>query len=236
MIGAVLRRQRDADRGVGRQLMAEALIGLPDRVMDPRDQIGGLVGRADGGLNHGEFVAAEPGDQVALLEAAADAACDRLQQLVADMMSERVVDALELVDVDVEQRELMALGGLFQLALDPLAEQHPVRQVGQRVVMRQMRDLLVGCAAVGDVLDDVEDVAGLAVLVADREPLRGDDAAAQRPALPAMVVDEDRAVGLQRQRVVGDDPFGELPWKQVVRRLADDVLARCGRIAPRRRS
>ena len=84
----------------------------------------------------------------------------RLQQLVADMVSERVVDALELVDVDIEQRELLAAGGLAQLALDLFAEQHPVRQVGQRVVMRQMRDLLVGAPALGHVVDDVDDIAG----------------------------------------------------------------------------
>ena len=82
-------------------------------------------------------------------------------------MSERIVDALEFVDVDVEQRELFAVDGLLKLALDLFAEQHPVRQVGQRVVMREMRDLFVGAPALGDVLDDVDDVAGLARLVAD---------------------------------------------------------------------
>ena len=96
-----------------------------------------------------------------------DAGGHGLQQFVADMMAERVVDALEFVDVDIEQRELLAASGLLQLALDLLAEQHPVRQVGQRVVMREMRDLLVGAPALGDVVDDVDDVAGLAGGIAE---------------------------------------------------------------------
>ena len=121
----------------------------------------------DAGLDHGEFVAAEPGDQVGRLEAVLDAGGDRLQQFVADMVSERVVDALEFVDVDIEQGELLAADGLLKLALDLFAEQHPVRQVGQRVVMREMRDLFVGEPALGDVVDDVDDVARLACEVAD---------------------------------------------------------------------
>ena len=66
-IGAVLRRQRDADAGVGREMMAEALIGLPDRLVDPRHEIHDVGAAADAGLDHGEFVAAEPRDQVGRL-------------------------------------------------------------------------------------------------------------------------------------------------------------------------
>ena len=129
--------------------------------MDSRHEFDDFVAVADGGLDHGKFVAAEPGDQVGRLDAGLDAGRDRFQQFVADMMSERVVDALEFVDIDIEQGELLAGNRLVQLALDLLAEQHPVRQVGQRVVMRKMRDLFVGAPALGDVVDDVDDVTGL---------------------------------------------------------------------------
>ena len=37
-IGAVLRRQRDADAGIGGEMMTEAPAGLPDRVVDPRHE------------------------------------------------------------------------------------------------------------------------------------------------------------------------------------------------------
>ena len=99
---------------------------------------------------------------------------DRLQKLVADVMTERIVDALELVDVDIEQRELTAAADLLQFALDLFAEQRPVRQVGQRIVMRHMRDLLVGRPSFGDILDDIDEVARLAGLVANADPGRSD--------------------------------------------------------------
>ena len=102
--------------------------------------------------------------------AAPDAGRQGLQQLVTDVMSERVVDALELVDVDIEQSELLAFAGLLKLALDLRAEQRPVRQIGERVVMRHVRDLLVGAPPFGDIFDDIDDIAGLAGLIRNADP------------------------------------------------------------------
>src|SRR5438132_650413 len=81
-VGAVLRRQRNADAGVGRELVAKAMIGPADRFVDTRHEGQHVGGRFDPGLDDGEFVAAEPRNQIARLEAGADAARDRLQQLV----------------------------------------------------------------------------------------------------------------------------------------------------------
>ncbi len=105
-VGTVLRRQRDADRGVGGHLMAEAFVGRADRVIDAVDEFGDLVGARHAGLHDGEFVAAEPRHEIGLAHASAEADRDGLEQLVADHVSERVVDALELVDVDIEHRKL----------------------------------------------------------------------------------------------------------------------------------
>ena len=164
-LGAVLRRQCNADAGVGRELVTEALIGLPDRLVNSGDEFHDVADVPDAGLDHRELVTAEPRDQIGLADAAPDPAGHRLQQFIADMVPERVVDALELVDVDIEQGELLALAGPLQLALDLFAEQHPVRQVGQRIVMREVRDPLVGAPALGDVVDDVDQIPGFAGLV-----------------------------------------------------------------------
>ena len=43
-IGTVLRSQRNADAGVRGDLMTETFVGLPDRIEDPRHEIGD-VGR-----------------------------------------------------------------------------------------------------------------------------------------------------------------------------------------------
>ena len=58
------------------------------------------------GLNDGELVAAEPRHEIGLARAAGEAGGHRFQKLVADHVAERVVDALEFVDVDIEHRQL----------------------------------------------------------------------------------------------------------------------------------
>ena len=102
--------------------MTGAFEGSPDRAVDRFHQPFGVGGAPHRMLDDGEFVAAEPRDKVALLDAGADTARHGLQQLVADMMAERIVDALELVDVDIKQRERLAPYRTLQLAFDPLAE------------------------------------------------------------------------------------------------------------------
>ena len=79
---------------------------------------------------------------------------DRLQQLVAGVVAERVVDALEVVEVEEQARDLRAVAlRLREDLLQPLVEQRPVRQPGQDVVLRELvgvrgRDLeLASCAA-----------------------------------------------------------------------------------------
>ena len=57
-------------------------------------------GRRSGGQQHAELVAAEAGDGVALAERLLEAVRDLLQQAVARVVAERVVDLLEVVEVD----------------------------------------------------------------------------------------------------------------------------------------
>ena len=54
-------------------------------------------------------------------------------------MAERIVDALEFVDVDIEHRQLLAGAIRASSCFEPLVKQRAVGQVGQRIVMRQMR-------------------------------------------------------------------------------------------------
>jgi hypothetical protein len=159
------------------------------------DDLEHVVDALDTGLDHREFVAAEPRDQIAVADAAPDPSRHRLQQLVADMVAERVVDALEFVDVDIEQGELLAARDLLQLAFHLLAEQYAVGQVGERVVMGEMRDLLVRAPPLGDVVDDVDEIADVAAIVADTDPRRGDIALAERLAFPDVLVLDQNPVG-----------------------------------------
>ena len=67
-------------------------------------------------------------------------------------MAEGVVDALELVDVDVVDGDLLPGRDPPQFLLQPLVEQRAVRQIRQRVEMGEMGDALLDAAALGDVL------------------------------------------------------------------------------------
>ena len=111
----------------------------PQRLIDPRDQRVNVLGALDAVLKDGEFIAAKAGDEILRTDRLAQPLRHALQELVADQMSQRVVDALELVDVDIEDREFAPLGFQqqpFRMAL----EQRTVRQIGQRVVMGEMFD------------------------------------------------------------------------------------------------
>jgi hypothetical protein len=54
---------------------------------------------------HDELVAAEARDRVGVANDVVQAPGDRAQQVVADVVAEAVVDRLERVEVDVEERE-----------------------------------------------------------------------------------------------------------------------------------
>ena len=74
------------------------------------------------------------------------------QQLVAGRVAERVVDLLEVVEVDEQHREPLVLRvARVQRVLEPVDEQRAVRQPGQRVVERAVRQLLLERDAVGHV-------------------------------------------------------------------------------------
>ena len=194
--------------------------------MNAHHEIHDVARVRDVGLDHRELVAAQPRDMIGIADAAPDPPGHGLQQFVADMMSERIVDALEFVDVDIEQCELSAAAGSLQLAFDAFAEQHPVRQVGQRIVMREMGDLLVGEAALGDVFDDVDDVARLAGLIPDSDALRGDQAVARYLAFPRVLVADQTVGALQGHFIVPGDDIGRFFREQIDSRLADDIIVR----------
>ena len=92
----------DADRGADDDVVAVDRVGRADRGDDaPGDRLQRIGIRGAGG-DDGEFVAAEPGDEIVAAHDAAEALRDVENQLVADVVAERIVDVLEVVEVDVE--------------------------------------------------------------------------------------------------------------------------------------
>ena len=89
------------------------------------------------------------------------------QQLVADLVAEAVVDQLEVVEIEEQDRAQRLLAPeAGQRVLEPVDEQHPVGQAGQRVVHGPVADGVLDRLAlerigqhVGQRLEEV-DVAG----------------------------------------------------------------------------
>ena len=85
---------------------------------------------------------------------------DLLEDEVARDMSEGVVDPLEPVEVEVQHGEWSAPAGrLLQRVVQAVGEQRPVGEIGERVVERLVRELVLELLALGDVAR-VEDDAG----------------------------------------------------------------------------
>ena len=95
------------------------------------------VGRAGG--DDGEFVAAEAGDQIVAAHDAAQALRDVENELVADMVAERVVDVLEVIEIDVEhRRRRTAAAHLADHGFEPFAEIDAVWQAADRIVQGEV--------------------------------------------------------------------------------------------------
>src|SRR5450759_4811619 len=130
--------------------MAETFEGLPDRVENSVHEIGDLSRGLDRGLNDGEFVAAQASDKISRPYTLVQVYSHEFQQFIADQVTERIIDAFEFIDVDVVNRKLLTRSNAGQFPFQPLVKQCSVRQVGQRIVMRKMPDLLFGASALGD--------------------------------------------------------------------------------------
>jgi hypothetical protein len=101
---------------------------------------------------YGEFVAAETGDRVALLRAGLEPMRNDGQQLVARAVAERIVDALEVIQVDIHERAAREPGGRRrQLLRQAIAKQCAIGQLRERIVVawryrRSSRALLESAA------------------------------------------------------------------------------------------
>jgi hypothetical protein len=106
--------------------------GRRDPIEDARCDLAAVGGGCEGD-QQGELVAAEAHEQVAIPRARDQAAGDLAEQLVAGGMAEGVVDLLEVVQVDQDQRE--PIGGVRGLEAQRavLEQRAPVPEPGEIV-------------------------------------------------------------------------------------------------------
>ncbi len=135
----ILMDDGDADRSTDDDILSVDPIGRAERRDDTAGD--GLQHRmiGGGGRDHGEFVAAEPGDHVVGAQRPRQPLRDAADQLVADRMAERVVDVLEVIEIDVEDRGGRAsAANLGDCRFQPLAKEDAVRQPAERVMQCEM--------------------------------------------------------------------------------------------------
>ena len=139
----------DSDRRADRDLVSFDHIGSRD-LLDQRS--GERFEQADvdrAGKHRLELVAAEAADLAVVAHHRLQALGDLAKQRVADRVAERVVDVLEPVEIDHEQRAaLLAMGGVAQRFVERLPHHCAVRQAGQRIrTARGARFRAPTCAA-----------------------------------------------------------------------------------------
>ena len=179
----------------------------PDRLEQTLDHTHGLGRLADRRDHDGELVATEARRHVARAQRLVDAQADRRENLVAALVAPAVVDVLEVVQVEEEQRNL-----LLRLlpdrddVLELLLEERPVRKAGQRVVQRQLPELLLRLALRGDVEQVALQVERPVVVVTDDDAFVADphDAAVLRDQaiLDAQRIVRGMGVGVRREHTI----------------------------------
>ncbi|MPN31366.1 hypothetical protein SDC9_178840 [bioreactor metagenome] len=112
-------------------------------------------------------------------------------------MAERIVDALEMIEIEEHQRgAALVAPALFHDMAEAVAQQQPVGQAGQRVVVGEILDLLLRRLALGDIVKGADVIDVLAIAIAhgrDRQPFRIHRtvlAAIPNLAFPASVIND----------------------------------------------
>ena len=157
------RAERDADAAGDVQLVlvqVEGAAELVEQLARERPDHGAVVRRGREILDkEGKFVAREASEHGVAGQFLVHALGEDLERPVARRVPEGVVDLLEMVEVEVDERELAARAARAgDRLLQRMLELQPVRDLGERVVAGEVADSPLGALALGDVARD-EDAA-----------------------------------------------------------------------------
>src|SRR6476620_1833965 len=190
--------ERDSDARRDQEVPLTDVDGGPDLVEQALGDDGRLGRLVDGGEEHGELVASEPRNRVARADDLLQPVAEGGEHLVAHAVAELVVDLLELVEVDENERRLLvSILADRDRMLQLLVEESPVREARQWVEERLLAQLLLELAFRSDVDDVALQVQGLPGLVEDDHALVADR---YHPSIPGQqaVLEAERLVSLMR--------------------------------------
>ena len=146
-----------------------------------------------------ELVAGEPAHDVAGPHCGLEALCEREEDLVAAGVPERVVDQLEVVEVDEEDREIGALLHRDeQFAFELVVEQGAVAEAGERVVVGEPVELGLCGLAVRDVGERADHHRRVVLPGAGQEPRAEREPLA--PTVPVGHADDHVVLGVAGRR------------------------------------
>ncbi len=187
----IVGRDGDADRCADHAARAIDRIGLRDHRDNLLGNFAQLAAIVDIREDHLELVAAKPADLGPVADDPGQALPHLLEQIVAGLMAQCVVDRLEPVEIDHHQRTA-ALGRLVggQRRGEPVAHLVAVGEPRERIVHRHARGIAMTAAVFGDVAT----VAAVAGEIAFRVELR-----APGDGPPANCLAFGPAVGTDRQ-------------------------------------
>ena len=179
---AVRRADRNADADGDRYRMIVKIERRAEHGTHALDEGVGDRGRFVGNLKNDELVATDARHHIGAIQTPAQSLRDPLQQRVADRRPERIVDLLEAVDLEQQHDEEASLQRVAgKHLLHTLAQLHPVRQIGERIVARHVRQLRFDAPQARDVIVRRHPSAALQGLVRD-----GDDAAVAQLVQPGV--------------------------------------------------
>ena len=208
-VAGVVREDRDADARRDLELVPlehERLLERGQQVT--RDDPGLLAGVAlEVAEQQHELVAAVAGQHVLGACAGGEPPRDLAQQLVAGAVAERVVDHLEVIEVDVEQRDGAIVPSRAGQRVDQvLVELGAVGQPGQRVVVGHVGDALLRRELLGHVVaDDQHRAVDEPVVPADPPQLAagGDDVALEAIVAVGLAGEYGLEAGTAYRRLLG---------------------------------
>ncbi|MCY1330982.1 hypothetical protein D9M69_166320 [compost metagenome] len=220
--------QGDAEAGRAVILVAVQVVGDVQRGQDlfadgPGLDCGVRRVLAEPFQQHHELVTAQARHGVALANAGAEALGHLLQQQVATVMAQGVVEGLEVVEIDQDHRVRVRVAhAAGQHMLQAVEHEATVGQACQLVVEGQAIDLLFGGLAMADVGIDRQYRVRLGVFVAHQGAVafEGDGA-----AVPAAQGHFARPVARLQQALGGDIDGGVVLVDQVSGRLAKGFFA-----------
>ena len=166
----------DADAGRAAVVVACQGVGLAELGQDLLAHATGLHHqrlrvRAQAFEHDHELVAAQARHGIHAAHAGVQALRHLLQQQVALVVPQGVVEGLEVVQVNEQQRPALVLAyGVAKGMLHAVQQQHAVGQAGEGVVERQALDLAVLGLALADVGVDLQDGFGPSLVVQHQGP------------------------------------------------------------------